>query len=197
METTTHMIFITGGVRSGKSSFAEKMALEKAISRDGNLHYIATGLPSDTEMNLRIEKHKQQRHQCNQNWKTWEQSENIGLLADNFTNKDILLLDCLTTLLNNELFSDETAHNKRMIGSILSGIERIRKNCDSLIIVSNEILNEPLQTNELVLSYKKMLGHLHQEIVKQSDEAFLVESGVPILMKGGADERDHDSGNSF
>ncbi|WP_221564976.1 bifunctional adenosylcobinamide kinase/adenosylcobinamide-phosphate guanylyltransferase [Alkalihalobacillus sp. TS-13] len=197
METTSHMIFITGGVRSGKSSFAEKMAMEKAISKGRNLHYIATGLPSDTEMKLRIEKHKQQRHQCNQNWNTWEHPRNIGLLAENFTNKDILLLDCLTTLLNNELFSDETAQNNRMIGSILSGIERLRKNCDSLIIVSNEILNETLQANDLVLSYKKMLGHLHQEIVKYSDQAFLVESGVPILMKGGADERNHDSRDSF
>lgn len=184
MEATSPMIFITGGVRSGKSNFAEKIATEKSIASNGKLNYIATGLRSDLEMERRIEKHERDRQHSNQFWKTWEQPRNIGKLAENFTASDILLLDCLTTLLNNELFYPNTHPDDRLIDSIIDGIGQLRENCHTLIIVSNEILNEPIQDNELVLTYKKTLGILHQYIVSTANQAFLVESGVPILMKG-------------
>ncbi|WP_408006356.1 bifunctional adenosylcobinamide kinase/adenosylcobinamide-phosphate guanylyltransferase [Pseudalkalibacillus sp. A8] len=183
MEKTPSMIFITGGVRSGKSSFAEKMATERAIASNGTLNYIATGLRSDLEMERRIEKHRQDRQQSDQIGKTWEQPRNIGKLAENFTSRDILLLDCLTTLLNNELFDVDAVPDNMLIDSIIDGIGQLKENCHSLIIVSNEILNEPIQNNELVLTYKKTLGILHQHIVSNANQAFLVESGVPILMK--------------
>ena len=106
METAPSLIFITGGVRSGKSSFAEKLAVKIAYRRTGGgLNYIATGVPFDTEMKERIKQHQQDRKTAKYQWKTVEQSINIGAIADRFNNRDILLLDCVTTLLNNELFS--------------------------------------------------------------------------------------------
>src|SRR5690554_6184956 len=99
------LIFITGGVRSGKSSFAERFATETAAKTKGRLNYIATGVPFDEEMEKRIDKHRQDRSKGPIPWITREQPVNIGELASLFNNQDVILLDCVTTLVNNELFS--------------------------------------------------------------------------------------------
>ena len=53
-----------------------------------------------------------------------------------------------------------------------------------MIIVSNEVLHEPIGDNELILTYSRLLGKLHQSIVKDCREAYLVEMGIPVQMKG-------------
>src|SRR4051794_671645 len=98
-------IFITGGVRSGKSNFAEKMAVDLAMNTGGQLNYLATGVASDQEMRERIVKHQKDRMAGKSSWRTSEQSLHIGEIANMFGSQDIILLDCVTTLLNNELFS--------------------------------------------------------------------------------------------
>lgn len=183
------MIFITGGVRSGKSTFAEQMAPQRAKELGGRLHYLATGAPSDEEMSKRIMRHQQKRSESEFMWRTWEQPRHIERLASSFSKKDVVLLDCVTTLLNNELFflnqEWEEEFLREVFERLLDGIGVLQANCAELVLVSNEVLNEPLGTNELVLKYSFMLGNLHQELVKRADRAYLVESGIPILVKGG------------
>lgn len=178
------MIFVTGGVRSGKSTFAEQLTMEKAKDLNGNLHYIATGVPSDEEMRKRIERHQQERAESE--WTTWEKSTHIEEIASLFTKKDVVLLDCVTTLLNNELFSKNDWDPLFLDGvfhRLLSGFDAIKRSCAKLILVSNEVLHE-INDNELVMKYSCILGKLHQEIVKRAEEVYLIEAGIPIKMKG-------------
>jgi adenosylcobinamide kinase / adenosylcobinamide-phosphate guanylyltransferase len=188
VEASQLFIFISGGVRSGKSSFAERKAVEISCETGGQLIYLATGVPSDSEMEERIFKHKQDRNPMKYHWKTVEQSVNIGKLAEDFSEKDIILLDCVTTLLNNELFSvereGEPLYFEKVKKSIVTGIADIKKRVQTLIVVSNEVLNEPLVGNNLVFTYGRLLGQIHQQLVKEADQVFLVESGIPIVMKG-------------
>jgi adenosylcobinamide kinase / adenosylcobinamide-phosphate guanylyltransferase len=182
------LIFISGGVRSGKSSFAEKTALELAKENGGQLNYLATGVASDQEMKERIAKHQSDREIGNYRWKTIEQSLNIGEIAHFFNDEDIILLDCVTTLLNNELFSanqkwDESFLTKVM-ETIITGINDIRDRAKVLIVVSNEVFHESMVENEMVFSYGRILGKIHQQLVKNADQAFLVEAGIAINMKG-------------
>lgn len=182
------LIFISGGVRSGKSSFAEKIALEIALEIGGQLNYLATGVASDLEMRERIAKHQVDREAGNFKWRTIEQSQNIGEIAVIFNENDIILLDCVTTLLNNELFSanqswDDTFLEQTM-ENILTGIVEIRDRANVLIVVSNEVFHEPMAENGLVFSYGRILGKIHQHLVEIADRAFLVEAGIPITMKG-------------
>lgn len=182
------MMLITGGVRSGKSTFAEQLAITQASNIGGQLQYIATGVPSDKEMRQRIERHKCERAEGKLAWQTWEKPVHIEALATSFNKNDIVLLDCVTTLLNNEIFSvsyewDE-AFLEEIYGRILDGIDAIRASCNQLILVSNEVLYEALYGNELVIQYSRILGNLHQEIVRRVEKAYLVEAGIPILMKG-------------
>ncbi|RFU71408.1 bifunctional adenosylcobinamide kinase/adenosylcobinamide-phosphate guanylyltransferase [Peribacillus saganii] len=197
------MIFISGGVRSGKSSYAEKIAAKMAKQKGRSLHYIACGHASDEEMALRIRHHRAERENSVPAWNTWEHSTNIHRLASRFDQQGIVLLDCLTTLLNNELFASEeekwnlAAFQEDVFNMITIGIEAILNSCKYLIIVSNEVLNAPL-TDGVTFIYGKILGKLHQWAVDKADSAFLVEAGHAISKKGEiADEWNHCSWDGF
>jgi adenosylcobinamide kinase/adenosylcobinamide-phosphate guanylyltransferase len=95
----------------------------------------------------------------------------------------------LTTLLNNELFLAEDLWRKqdfqeKVSSGILQAIAEIHQRCKAIIVVSNEVLNELIGGNELVFTYGEMLGRLHQSIVEIANQAYLVEAGIPIQMKG-------------
>ncbi|WP_240697354.1 bifunctional adenosylcobinamide kinase/adenosylcobinamide-phosphate guanylyltransferase [Sporolactobacillus sp. THM19-2] len=182
------LIFITGGVRSGKSAFAERMAIQCAEATSGSLHYIATGRATDQEMESRILRHQEERKNGPYPWKTWEQPMDIGQLAPFFQKHDVVLLDCLTTLLSNELFhegnhlEDGTVPQK-VKDHIMNGLIAVSQNCRVLIVVSNEVLFEPIH-QKLVLLYARLLGELHVQIVKIAERAYQMEAGIPLLMKG-------------
>lgn len=181
METSS-LIFVTGGVRSGKSSFAEKLAIERAKEIGGKLHYVATSETVDEEMKRRIARHQKERAEGEFPWKTWEQPSDIGKLAAYFQKGDVLLLDCLTTLINNELYLTNDTEEE-IFHRVETGIAALKERCSMLIIVSNEVLFDPAGENKLVLTYWKLIGRLHQKIVKMADEAYLVECGIPIRKK--------------
>lgn len=201
MAKTTKLIFISGGVRSGKSSFAEKIAVKEAKETNGFLHYVATGVASDIEMKKRINRHQQERLESKFRWKTWEQPTDISQLTHHFSSKDIILLDCLTTLLNNEFFVsqgwNEECFQSDVQRKIIEGIQQIKNSCQTIIVVSNEVLSDVWRENDLVFTYSQMIGKLHQRIVDMADYAYIVEAGIPILKKGEEDrhERSHDSGH--
>lgn len=190
MAQQSSIIFVSGGVRSGKSQLAEKLAAgiwqQAGI---GGLHYIASMQGSDGEMKQRITRHQEDRRKSGLEWQTWEKPVSIGELAPSFAGNDVVLLDCLTTWLNNELFfSDNSFQDKgfleHLFEQMLGGIGEISRRVKALIIVSNEVLNEPIGHNELILTYNKLLGRLHQAIVKDCREAYWVEMGIPVQMKG-------------
>ncbi|MBA9027958.1 bifunctional adenosylcobinamide kinase/adenosylcobinamide-phosphate guanylyltransferase [Peribacillus huizhouensis] len=181
--------FITGGVRSGKSTFAEEIAHELARTHSGTLlYYLACGRAQDEEMQKRIELHQQSRQNSVIPWALGEFPRNIDHSIPFYSKQTIVLLDCLTTWLDNELFSINSGlskeHLQNVMRNMLESIETIRKHCYSLIVVSNEVLHEPLTSNEIVQAYQKTIGKLHQELVARSNQAYLVEAGIPILMKG-------------
>lgn len=188
MAAAESLIFITGGVRSGKSSFAERKAEQIASETNGQLIYLATGVPSDVEMVERIYKHQLTRAHSEFRWNTIEKSVQIGEVAENFSGHEIILLDCVTTLLNNELFSSKGEWNstflEMVVEAIVTGIIDIKNRAKTLIVVSNEVLFEPVNGNHLVFTYSRLLGHIHQQLVTEADQAYLVESGIPLVMKG-------------
>ncbi|MFP7446805.1 bifunctional adenosylcobinamide kinase/adenosylcobinamide-phosphate guanylyltransferase [Bacillus infantis] len=189
MDRSEGLIFITGGVRSSKSTFAEKTAESRAAASNGRLHYIAAGKNSDDEMAERILLHQKQRDESGSGWRTWEQPAGIGELSATFTKRDVLLLDCLTTLLNNELFGtggrwESPEFQEAVKERILTDIHSLKESAAALIIVSNEVKYEPIETGSVSHIYARLLGLLHQRIVGMAVQAYLVEAGIPLLMKG-------------
>lgn len=189
MAKQSSLIFISGGVRSGKSSFAERLAANIANQKKGSLHYIAAGQSSDPEMKERIARHQKDRSRSGLNWQTWEQPKDLKRLSNAFSSNDVVLLDCVTTLLNNEFFTadrewEHPVYQRKVKESIFQGIQLISETCHTLIVVSNEVLNEPIGKNALVFVYTRILGELHQLLVAEAKQAYLVEAGIPMQMKG-------------
>ena len=191
------LYFITGGVRSGKSRFAEQIARKWAENGKGNLHYLACSRVFDEEMAKRVSRHQQDREASPIPWQTWEFSTDIDRITTGINQDSVVLLDCLTTLVDNELFTHESFTPEKpfereflqtIFTKIISAIEAIRKQAACLIIVSNEVIQDLIFHDEFLKAYGGMLGTLHQEIVERADVAYLVEWGVPVIKKGSVEQ---------
>lgn len=185
------LIFISGGVRSGKSSFGELYATHLAESKNRELFYLATSISFDNEMTQRINRHQETRNQSSSNWQTIEAPYNISNAINNEHKNNVILLDCLTVWLNNEFYqkniTEQTVINgeewQEVKGQIINEIKSIRECVDTLIIVSNDISYDEINPTVYVNLYSRMLGELHQTIVSEATQAFAIESTIPILMK--------------
>jgi adenosylcobinamide kinase/adenosylcobinamide-phosphate guanylyltransferase len=183
------IIYITGGARSGKSTFAENQA--KALSDE--VLYIATSEAFDKEMEERISKHIKQRPS---NWKTVEMFRNFLSLKDNefFITSKTLLLDCLSLMVNNLIyysdldfenidFSKLDEFDKMLEVELLDLIKITREGNKNLIFVSNEIGMGIVPNDPLSRAYRDMLGRLNRIAQENSDEAYFLVSGIPMKLK--------------
>ncbi|KXG11101.1 Bifunctional adenosylcobalamin biosynthesis protein CobP [Anoxybacillus sp. P3H1B] len=181
------MIFISGGVRSGKSGIAEQ-CIQALASRQNTVHYIATAKTTDQEMKERIIHHQRRRCQQSIQWTTWEQPLHLHELASQFGPNDILLVDCLTNGLANELFDEEgweiEAVCLQKAERMLRTVSQLSTVVRALVMVSNELFSGGVPQDAGTYHFMKMLGWLHQRIVHSADYAILVHHGVPILKKG-------------
>ncbi len=173
--------FISGGARSGKSSLAEKLALEVFESlSDGRLFYIATAA-EDTgeEMAERIAIHKSDRGDI---WETIEESYYIDKALEKLPEGSVILIDCLTVWTSHLMFGENLSHT-----AILKRLERMLSIAEirafSLFIVSNDV-NEGVPIQDMhVMCYISCLEALHKLTVKASDTVIETICGIPIVWK--------------
>lgn len=180
------IIFITGGVRSGKSAFAEKYALEIFNKQGGaSLFYIASGVAFDDEMKKRIKRHQEDRSKSNEAWQTIEVPDDFPPEMMGFKQNDVVVWDCITTWVTNVLFKTEQYSQQQRIIKINQYINQFKSYVThwnekqiKLIIVSNEVLDEPQSNFAEVNMFRKLLGELHQWIVSQSNEAYEIDYSI-------------------
>ncbi|MCJ7446791.1 MAG: bifunctional adenosylcobinamide kinase/adenosylcobinamide-phosphate guanylyltransferase [Bacteroidales bacterium] len=177
------LIFITGGARSGKSNFAEKMALSLGKS----VAYLATGQPLDKEMADRIKKHKTKRPT---EWETYEEPIEVRELVSSLgLEKEVILIDCLTLLVSNLLLREKNkVGNPQWEEKILLEIEKLTEISyqvpAQIIIVSNEVGMGLVPDNPLGRVYRDILGRANSIIAHKADEVFMMISGIPLKIKG-------------
>ena len=112
------IVFITGGARSGKSSFA----LKEAIKISGHKAYIATAEALDDEMKARITKHKDER---GSEWKTYEEPLKVSEIIEEIKDRySVVVLDCLTIWLSNMICSNIDCNRK--IDDLITVLENSR-----------------------------------------------------------------------
>lgn len=173
-------IFILGGARSGKSSYA----VELAKSFGGKVAFIATANPLDKEMKKKIKLHKLSRPK---NWKTVEESRNIISALSQLESKyEIILIDCLGLLISN-LMADglKDREIEKVIKSTISNITKLNS---IIILVSNEVGNGIVPENPLARRFRDLLGLTNQMIAKKADEVIFLQSGIPITIKKSIQE---------
>ncbi|MDQ0196485.1 bifunctional adenosylcobinamide kinase/adenosylcobinamide-phosphate guanylyltransferase [Paenibacillus wynnii] len=172
---------VTGGARSGKSSFAERLTMSLA---DQAL-YIATAQAFDQEMKERIALHRQQRSDAEYPWETVEEPYDLPGILDRLSGNKAVLVDCLTLWLSNVLLSVEDDENRQEI--IEQEISRLEQSVMSfkgpLIMVTNEVGNGIVPEYALGRLYRDLAGRMNQRLARQSDQVFLVTAGIAIELK--------------
>lgn len=166
---------ILGGVRSGKSRLAEKIALTSGLA----VTYIATASAGDEEMRARIVEHQRRRPPT---WKLIEEPRALArALQEQAAPDRCLLVDCLTLWLSNLLGADDPAvlRNERCaFTGLLSSLP------GHIILVANETGLGIVPMGVLARRFCDEAGWLHQEIAQQCDRVFLTVAGLPQLLKG-------------
>ena len=169
------IIFITGGVRSGKSQFAQELAQ----SFTGPKAYLATAQPLDREMAERIRRHKRNRPK---DWQTLEEPLRVSeILREKGDNFGLILIDCLTLWISNGLMAHWT--EKKFLQEADRLCKVCRKTRCSLIIVSNEVGLGIVPDNPSARMFRDLSGLIHQKISRQADEVYFMVAGLPIQIK--------------
>ncbi|MFP4165682.1 MAG: bifunctional adenosylcobinamide kinase/adenosylcobinamide-phosphate guanylyltransferase [Opitutales bacterium] len=171
------IIFVTGGCRSGKSSFAECTALQRADT----CAYIATAEACDEEMSERIRRHRERR---GERFHTIEAPlELAAALARAPEESGVVLIDCLTVWMGNLMHhcGEEFSEDSPRIGAFLDALESPRKD---VVIVSNELGMGVVPTDARVRRFRDVAGRLNQRVAARADEVYLCVSGIPLCIKG-------------
>lgn len=164
---------ITGGQRSGKSVFAEKMALGMSTHPT----YLATAQVFDEEMRNRVRIHQNRR---SSGWRNLEAPLSIEAL--NFTPNEVVLVDCLTLWATNWLF-DKNENVDEALAALKHQIDMLQKAGTILIIVTNEIGLGGVSSNALQRKFADLQGSINQYVGSIAEDVYLVISGIPVKIK--------------
>jgi adenosylcobinamide kinase / adenosylcobinamide-phosphate guanylyltransferase len=166
---------ILGGVRSGKSRFAEALALKNART----MTLIATGTAGDDEMAARIAAHRERRAA------NWTVIEEPVLLAAALTRSaapgTVVVVDCLTLWLTNLLCHADSVLLDREVEALMVALPTLPGH---QVFVGNEVGFGIMPVNELARRFGDAAGILHQRLAAVCDTLVLMVAGLPLIIKG-------------
>lgn len=183
------IIFISGGISSGKSDFAERLCDENG----GKTLYIATSVPFDEEMKEKKRKHIEKR--LSKKWDTLEKYSELYKEIEEIGEKyNTVLLDCVTMMVSNLIFRDNHNFNldslldseeksREIVAEVKRLIEEIKKTDTKFIVVTNEIGLGGISENRLSRFFSQLCGEINQIFAKSSEEAYLLVSGIAVKIK--------------
>lgn len=171
------MILVTGGSGSGKSAYAEDRVVSLG---EGRRIYIATMHPYDGESLRRVKRHRSLR--AGKGFETVERYTNLGGLL--LPGDSIVLLECMSNLVANEMYQDDGAHEKTVL-EVCRGVRDLSEQVRHLVIVTNEIFSEAACYQGDTVRYQEYLGKINQLLALFADEVVEVVYGIPVWHKGG------------
>ena len=165
---------VLGGIKSGKSRQAEKIAVESGMQ----VVFIATAIGDDEEMRQRISRHRQSRPF---DWLVIEEPLALATALNKYSVPGTcVIIDCLTLWLtnlllrgDNTLLNDETSALIELLGS----------NSDTIVMVSNETSMGIIPMGELTRRFCDEAGLLHQRVAQCCDSVYLTVAGIPMCLK--------------
>ena len=190
------LVLVTGGVRSGKSTFAEKLAAESGKK----VIYLATARVEDDEMRERVARHRSRRPA---NMRTVEEPLEPHLVLEKEGHSDtLILIDCLTLLLSNhilhdldqhgavrqgeDIFADETLMKTaadRTLGYVLKFTETAGRCPADLVVVTNEVGMGVVPDYPLGRVFRDLSGRANQVLAAAADQVWMVVCGIPQRFK--------------
>ena len=185
-QTLGKITFVLGGIKTGKTNFAQKRAAGLQAESGLNIGYIATAKALDPAMTRRIEAHRASRPAA---WETVEEPVSVSdVIIDAADGKAAVILDCFTMLMTNiiMLLGEEPDRMKaqRLIeaetDAVIANARDIRA---ELIIISNQVEAGLIAPTRLGGIFQDIAGVCHQKIAAAADEVVLMTAGIPQYLK--------------
>ncbi|MCF4112827.1 MULTISPECIES: bifunctional adenosylcobinamide kinase/adenosylcobinamide-phosphate guanylyltransferase [Dethiosulfovibrio] len=187
-----NIVLVLGGARSGKSGFAQSLISdqERHCLRT-SVFYVATAGIEDDEMARRVARHRADRPD---RWKTLEAQNDVVGTLEEIPSKSIVLLDCVTMMVTNLMFSrrtewdglsmeDERSVEQFVLGEVDRMLEVFRRRDISAVLVSNEVGQGLVPPYPLGRIFRDIAGWANQRIAKEADSVYLITAGIPQIIK--------------
>ena len=167
-------LLVLGGVRSGKSRYAEQIAGQGGAP----VVMIVTATAGDEEMAARIAAHRARRPR---HWQVAEEPVELGRAISRATAPGtVVIVDCLTLWLSNLVALEDRNVLESQRDALKSAVS---KSNGTLVLVSNEVGSGIVPTNELARRFRDEAGILHQELAQLCDQVVWMVAGLPVLIK--------------
>ena len=175
----TRHVLVLGGARSGKTAFAERLAM-RGGSRPA---YLATAQVLDGEMRDRVASHQAGR---GQQFATIEEPLALArALRKAAAHHDVILVDCLTLWITNLLMANaDVAQHVSELGAALVEIDTAK-----IVLVSNEVGLGIVPDNAMARTFRDLAGSAHQRLAEICDDVYFIVAGLPMVLKGEAPDR--------
>lgn len=164
---------VTGGQRSGKSSYAEKLALDAAQ----NPVYLATSRIWDEDFAERVARHQEGRGE------RWVNVECEVRLSDYDAESKVVVIDCVTLWLTNIFFDNNESSVDDVLAIAKAEFDKFTARDAHFIFISNEIGMGGHAANEVGRKFTDLQGWMNQYIAQKADEVTLMVSGIPLKVK--------------
>ena len=165
------IILITGGQRSGKSQYAEKLAL----SMSQHPVYVATAHIWDEEFRQRVVRHQERRGP------QWTNIEEERQLSRHDLSGRVAVIDCITLWLTNYFFENQEVNET--LEQVKAEFDRFTDQDATFIFVTNEIGSGGVSDNALQRKFTDLQGWMNQYVAERADEVVLMVSGIPVKIK--------------
>ena len=168
-----HIILITGGSRSGKSSYAEQLALSFSEAPV----YLATARIWDDEFRERVRRHQERRGP------QWTNIEEEKFLSRHALPGRVVVVDCLTLWCTNFFFDSGSDVDASLV-ALKAEFDRFTDQDATFLFVTNEIGMGGTSDNALQRRFTDLQGWMNQYVASKADEVLLMVSGIPVKIKG-------------
>ena len=187
------MILVIGGSGSGKSSYAEEIVvcLSQGMIPSGEnfsdinikRYYLATMQIFDEEGYQKAERHRKLRSK--KEFLTIEQPTQIHRALEKMeTGRKIGLLECISNLTANEMFSDKGTRPKMQVAeSIVTSVKQLKEQMTHLVVVTNNVFEDGIFYDEATLEYIRAMGKINQHLAILADQVIEVVAGIPVIIK--------------
>ncbi|MCI5707415.1 MAG: bifunctional adenosylcobinamide kinase/adenosylcobinamide-phosphate guanylyltransferase [Odoribacter sp.] len=166
------IILVTGGQRSGKSGYAQRLALQLA----DNPVYLATSRVWDEEYRQRILRHQRDRGP------QWTNIEEEKELSKHSLSGRVIVIDCMTLWATNFFFDNDSDVDKSL-SELKEEFKRFTDQDAIFIFVTNEIGLGGVSESLIQRRFTDLQGWMNQFAAQQADEVVLMVSGIPIKIK--------------